>query len=399
MPEVKRRDSKGRKLWTGESQNSDGRYVYKYLDNRGDRKAVYSWRLTESDAVPKGKRQDDSLREKEKLIQKQLTENINSEGADITVLDLVKKYVSQKRGVRYNTQRSYNSIINLVIKEEFGKLKINKVKLSDAKLWLIKLQEDGRGYSTIHAVRGVIKPAFQMAVDDDLIRKNPFEFQLTNLVVNDSVTRQAITREQEKQFLDFVKNDRHFCRYYEAINILFKTGLRISEFAGLTKDDIDLKNRIINVDHQLLKKNNMEYVIEGTKTGSGNRKIPMSDDVYECFKSILENRNRPKIEPMIDGKSGFLYLDKNGMPIVAMNWIKYFKSICKKYNNIHKLQMPKITPHICRHTFCTNMAKAGANPKFLQYIMGHSDIGITLNTYTHVNVDDVKDEVKKLCNW
>lgn len=55
-------------------------------------------------------------------------------------------------------------------------MRIDKIKLSDAKGWLIKLQSDGRGYSTIHTVRGVIRPAFQMALDDDLIRKNPFEF-------------------------------------------------------------------------------------------------------------------------------------------------------------------------------------------------------------------------------
>jgi len=178
MPEVKRRDSKGRKLWTGESQNSDGRYVYKYIDNRGDRKAVYSWRLTESDTVPKGKRQDVPLREKEKLIKKDLADNINFGGADITVLDLVKKYVSQKRGVRYNTQKNYNLVINIIQKEEFGILKIDKVKLSSAKSWLIKLQEGGKSYNTICTIRGVIKPAFQMAIDDDLIRKNPFDFKL-----------------------------------------------------------------------------------------------------------------------------------------------------------------------------------------------------------------------------
>ena len=63
-------------------------------------------------------------------------------------------------------------------------------------MWLIKLQDDGRGYSTIHTVRGVVRPAFQMAMDDDLIRRNPFEFQLNTVVVNDSVTREAITRKQ-----------------------------------------------------------------------------------------------------------------------------------------------------------------------------------------------------------
>ena len=67
------------------------------------------------------------------------------------------------------------------------------MKLSDAKCWLIKLQKDGRGYSTIHSVRGVVRPAFQMAVDDDLIRKNPFGFQLVDVVINDSIKSEAIS--------------------------------------------------------------------------------------------------------------------------------------------------------------------------------------------------------------
>lgn len=96
------------------------------------------------------------------------------------------------------------------------------------------MQKDGRGYNTIHAIRGVIRPAFQMVVDDDLLCKNPFEFMLATVVVNDSVTREAITREQERKYLEFIKNDKHFSRYYEGIYILFKTGLRISEFTGLT---------------------------------------------------------------------------------------------------------------------------------------------------------------------
>ncbi len=118
----------------------------------------------------------------------------------MTVLELVKKYIGQKTGVRHNTEANYNFLINIIKKEEFGAKSIDKVKLSDAKAWLIKLQADGRGYGTIHSVRGVVRPAFQMAVDDDLIRKNPFEFQLCTVVVNDSVTREAITRKQESSW-------------------------------------------------------------------------------------------------------------------------------------------------------------------------------------------------------
>ena len=205
-----------------------------------------------------------------------------------------------------------------------------------------------------------------------------------------------ITRDQERRFLAFIKGDKHFCRYYDGIYILLHTGLRISEFCGLTKDCIDFKGHKIIVDHQLLRTSQMEYVIEDTKTESGTRMVPMTPEVEACFRKILEARAKPKIEPIIDGHSGFLFLDKNGMPMVALHWEKYFQHIVEKYNKIYKVQLPKITPHVCRHTFCSKMAKNGMNPKTLQYIMGHSDISVTLNTYTHVSFEDAQAEVKRM---
>ena len=392
----KRRDSKNRILRNGESQRKDGRYAYKYVDGNGQMCFLYSWKLEKTDKLPTGKRDDLSLREKIKLLQKDLDDEIVPRGGEMTVYQLAKKYISQKTGVKHNTEANYNFVLNIIKKEKFGACRIDRVKLSDAKAWLIKLQKDGRGYSSIHSIRGVIRPAFQMAVDDDLIRKNPFEFMLATVVVNDSVTREAITRKQEREFLEFVKNDRHFSKYYEGIYILFKTGLRISEFTGLTLSDIDLEKRTININHQLQRKRNMEYTIEDTKTSSGTRVLPMTDDVYACFKHIIENRKKPKVEPLIQGKAGFLYLDKNGMPMVAMHWEKYFQHICEKYNSIYKVQMPKITPHVCRHTYCSNMAKSGMNPKTLQYLMGHSDIGVTLNTYTHLGFEDAREELRRV---
>lgn len=236
----------------------------------------------------------------------------------------------------------------------------------------------------------------RMAVDDDLIRKNPFDFQLVSVIVNDSVTREAITHDEKRKFLELVKNDKHFCKYYEGIYILFYTGMRIFEFAGLTVKDINLRERTIKIDHQLHRTSRMQYIIEPPKTEAGERVIPVQDEVYECFKHIIENRKKSKIEPMVDGKSGFLYLDKNGMPMVALHWEKYFQYICEKYNEIYKVQMPKITLHVCRHTYCSHCASSGMNPNHLQYLMGHSDIGVTLNTYTHVDFDNVKKEVDRL---
>lgn len=395
MSEV-RRDHKGRKLLNGESQRKDGKYEYKYQDARGRRKTVYSWKLTPADRVPAGKRDDISLREKIKQIQKELNSNITPDGGDFTVLELVEKYISQKTGVRHNTRSNYNFVVNVIKKEAFGQKRIDKIKVSDAKEWLIKMRQvDGRGYSSIHTIRGVVRPAFQMAVDDDLLVKNPFEFQLNTVVVNDSVTREAITRQQERDFLKFVKNDKYFCKYYDGIYILFKTGLRISEFVGLTKKNLDFENNRIIVDHQLQRTRDMKYVIEDTKTSSGTRIIPMTEEVYECFKRIVENRKKPKKEPVIDGYKGFLFLDKKDMPEVALHWEKHFEWALAKHNRIYKEQLPKITPHVCRHTYCSNMAKSGMNPKTLQYLMGHSDIGVTLNTYTHLGAEDAKKELGK----
>lgn len=391
----KRRDNKGRLLWTGESQETDGRYVYKYTDAFGKRKTVRSWRLTKADPVPNGKKPSLSLREMEKEIQANLTKGIGNN--DLTVLELVDTYLATITGVRHNTSANHNTVRNIVAKEAFGYYKIDKVKMTDAKLFLIKLQkEDGKGYSSIHNIRGVLRPAFQMAVDDDMLVKNPFDFQLAGVIVNDSVTREAISRDDERRFLDFVKNDKHFSKYYDAIFILFNTGLRISEFCGLTLSDIDLDAEEINIDHQLQRMRNMKYVIEPTKTNAGTRVIPMDEGVADAFRRIIANRKAPKCEPVVDSYTGFLFLDKNGMPMVALHWEHRFKHICQKYNKIYKLQMPKVTPHVCRHTYCSNKAKSGMNPKVLQYLMGHSDISVTMNTYTHLGLVEAKEEMDRL---
>ena len=392
----KRRDNRGRILHNGERQRQDGRYAYKYKDLNGETKFVYSWRLDKNDRAPAGRARDLSLREKERQIQQDLFNQIVPNGGNMTVLELVEKYLSLKVNVRHNTQANYNFVKGILKKEPFGSMRIDKVKLSDAKAWLIKLQKDGRGYSTIHSVRGVVRPAFEMAVQDDLVRKNPFGFELATVVVNDSVTREAITRAQERAFLKFIKEDKCYSKYYDGIFILFNTGLRISEFCGLTMADIDFKKKRIRVDHQLQRAHNMEYVIEDTKTKSGERFVPMSPQVAESFRRIIDNRKTPKQEPIIGGYTGFLFLDKNEMPMVALHWEHYFKHIRTKYNKIYKIQLPKITPHVCRHTFCSNMAKSGMSPKTLQYIMGHADISITLNTYTHLKFDDAKVEFDRV---
>lgn len=390
-----RRDSKHRILRTGESIRANGKYQYKYIEN-GKPKFVYSWRLVPTDLQPIGKHPCLSLRELEKLVGKDIDSRLDPMWKNQTVNELIARHLRTKTGVKYSTTKNYDFVRNIMEKDEFGSRKISEVKTSDAKLFLIRLQQEGKGSSTIKTVRGVLRPAFQMAVDDDILLKNPFGFQLVGVIVNTEQIRQAITKDQMNKFLKFVREDNVYCKYYEVFYILFHTGMRISEFCGLTINDIDMENRIIDINHQLQRTSDMRYLIESTKTNAGTRKLPMTDDVYQMFKTILESRPDNLPEIMIDGYCGFLFRDKNGMPEVAMHWEHRFKNAVTRYNEIFKLQMPSITPHVCRHTYCSNMARAKMNSKTLQYLMGHSDISVTMNTYTHLGLEDAKDEMIRL---
>ena len=149
----KRRDSKHRILRTGESIRSNGKYQFKYHID-GKPHFVYSWRLEPTDPVPAGKTAGPSLRELEKQIGYDQDAQMDPLGKNITVKELVTKYLATKTGVRPNTKMNYGFVQNLLEGETFSSRKISAVKTSDAKLFLIKLQEDGKGYSTIKTVRG-----------------------------------------------------------------------------------------------------------------------------------------------------------------------------------------------------------------------------------------------------
>ena len=380
----KRKDKKGRVLRTGESQRKDLIYQYRYTDIHGKRQTIYSSDLKE-------------LREKEKEIQAWVDEGLDYAAGNVTVTQLVERYISIKQGVRYNTKVGYSFVLGLIKKERFGYRVIRDIKVSDAQQWMIKLQQDGRGYSTLTSVRGVLKPAFQMAYNEDVIRRNPFDFKLTDVVVNNSKKRIAMTEKQQKLWMGYIKEDSTYAKYYDEFVVLLGTGLRISEFCGLTLEDLDFENQRINVDHQLCKSMTNEYFVENTKTKCGIRTIPMSSDVYNSLKNIVSNRIKSQKEYVVDGYTNFLNINRYGNPCVSYNYDSIFKSALNRYNKHHADNpLPKITPHIMRHTFCTNLINAGVNIKTVQYLMGHSTANITLNIYTHSDYDSVVSQVASL---
>ena len=392
----KRRDSKGRLLKSGESQRPDGRYAYKYMDTFGNPKFVYSWKLVPTDKIPAGKRPDLSLREKVRQIQQDIADGIDPIGKKMTVCQLYAKYIRQRGNVKRGTKKSREQLMKLLSDDKLGAASIDSVKLSDAKEWALCMQEQGVAYNTICNSKRSLKAIFYMAIQDDCIRKNPFDFPINDVINDDTEPKVPLTPAQEEELLKFMQDDPVYAKYYDEVVILLETGLRISELCGLTETDLNFEKRFVNVDHQLLRSTEDGYYIETPKTDSGFRQVPMSAAAYEAFQRVLKNRRGAKaIE--VDGYSNFLFLNRDGLPKVAVNYDAMFKCLAKKFNKCHKEPLPPVmTPHTMRHTFCTRMANAGMNPKALQYIMGHANIVMTLNYYAHATCNSAQAEMERL---
>ena len=240
----KRRDNKNRILRTGESQRKDGRYAYKYIDTFGKPQFVYSWKLVPTDKTPAGKRDDIALREKEKEIQKDLDDGIDHIGKKMTVCQLYAKQIRHRANVRHGTKQGRKQLMRILQEDKLGACRIENVKLSDAKEWALRMKEKGYGFKTINNHKRSLKAAFYTAIQDDCIRKNPFDFQLNTVLEDDTEPKEPLSPTQEAAFLSFVQHDKVYQKYYDEIIILLGTGLRISELCGLTEDDIDLGNSL-----------------------------------------------------------------------------------------------------------------------------------------------------------
>ena len=390
----KRRDNRGRILRTGESQRKDGRYAYKYTDAYGKPQFVYSWKLVATDKTPAGKRDVPALRDKVKEICRDLDDGIDTIGKKMTVCQLYAKQNGLRKNVKHGTEKNREYLMSLLQDDPIGMKSIDTVKQSDAKEWVIRMSEKGFAYQTISNFKRSLKAAFFTAIEDDCIRKNPFNFTLDTVIEDDSEAKAALTPKQEENLLAFMAQDTVYRKYRDEVIILLGTGLRISEFCGLTTA-LDFKNRYINVDHQLLRDADVGYYVETPKTKNGIRQIPMTEEVYQALKRVLKSRENA-VPFSVDGYKNFLFLKNDGMPKVAANYESMLKELVHKYNKQNKDQMPHITPHILRHTFCTRLANAGMNPKALQYIMGHANITMTLNYYAHADFDSAKAEMERL---
>ncbi len=396
-----RKDKKGRKLRENENQRKDGRYSYCYTDPKtGKRKYVYAKDLLE-------------LREKEKKLTQDIEEDIVTDAAarKMTVNELFARYIDTKN-LKENTRKNYIATWNNHAKDDIGLMKVVQVKPSDVKLFYAKLSNAGYSRSVIKLLKNMLCPALEMAVDDDLIRKNPAAKCGISDLGEDPKEKIALTPEQQDRLLAFVRESNVYNVYFPMLVIMIGTGARIGEIIGLTWSDVDMDKRVIHIERQLLYKNlgdGCKFHESTPKTTSGNRVIPMSDDVYKAFaeqRKLNFQRGIPGNVEVI-GRIGYIFVTKNGSPIMPNAFNNALKNIVDAYNEKEQEcarkekrsveLMPHLSAHSFRHTGCTRMAEQGLDMKVVQYVMGHANIDVTMEVYNHITESArVEKEMEKL---
>lgn len=400
-----RKDLRGRSLRKGEVQRaSDKRYMYTYTDPLGRRKFIYANDLTQ-------------LREKEeKLLKDQL------DGLDIyvagkaTLNETFDRYISTKYNLRESTRSSYIYTYDHYVRETFGLKRIAEIKYSDVlQFYYHLLNQQGISLGTLDSVHCLLHPTFQLAVRDEIIRKNPTDGVMKEISRESGKNRgvrHALTIEQQRCFMEYIANHPIYYHWWPMFTILLGTGCRIGEALGLRWQDLDFENRVININHSLV-----YYPVNGSnkcvlrvslpKTDAGIRTIPMLDIVKDAFEMLYEEQKENGFnETEIDGMTGFIFCNRFGSVPNPQTVNHTIKRIANNYNADEVVRakkehrdpiiLPNFSCHHLRHTFCTRLCENETNLKVIQSIMGHKNIETTLDIYAEATEKKKQESFENL---
>lgn len=400
-----RKDLRGRSLRKGEVQRaSDKRYMYTYTDPLGRRKFIYANDLTQ-------------LREKEeKLLKDQL------DGLDIyvagkaTLNETFDRYISTKYNLRESTRSSYLYTYDHYVRDTFGLKRIAEIKYSDVlQFYYHLLNQQGISLGTLDSVHCLLHPTFQLAVRDEIIRKNPTDGVMKEISRESGKNRgirHALTIEQQRCFMEYIANHPIYYHWWPMFTILLGTGCRIGEVLGLRWKDLDFEKRIISINHSLVYypangSNKCVLRVSLPKTDAGIRTIPMLDIVKDAFEMLYEEQKENGFnETEIDGMTGFIFCNRFGSVPNPQTVNHTIKRIANNYNADEVVRakkehrdpiiLPNFSCHHLRHTFCTRLCENERNLKVIQSIMGHKNIETTLDIYAEATEKKKQESFENL---
>ena len=362
----KRRDDKGRILKSGESQRKDGLYQYRYTINKV-RKTVYANTLKE-------------LREKEDEITKLKLTNRTAAllRPTITLIEQVDAYIATKNNWKHSTGCTMDTARRFVEKQGIGSIRLSVLNRLQMIQFFQTMQENGYSKAYLTNIRYLLYAACQMAIEDDLIVKNPFNFP-SGVLKNDQKSRHPISLERWESLLAFMQEDKVCRKHVDIFIVLYETGIRVGELVGLAPRHINFETGFLKIERQYCSghiKNQGAYFAP-PKSQAGNREIPLSELATEAFKRLIAARPE-------DADEEHLLYTQRQTPMQMGDVESFFRTAANRYNAKHPDNRIYFTPHYMRHSYCSRLVGLGVYEPSIRYTMGHAPKDLTIGVYGHV---------------
>lgn len=367
------KDLKGKELGLGICQQSNGMYVARFTNRFGERKSRRFTKLQECRKwIAEAKYSDEHT---------DATYN-----SDVFVDSWFEYWISIKElTVRPNTVRNYKERYNRNIKSVIGKRLLSEVKPIHCQTIFTKMAKEGYRNSTIYQTRITLYNMLEFAKENEVIRSNPCKRSVKSDIGKETEKKEALTIENQKKFLKGTRG-----RAYEnAYRFILQTGLRTGELVALTWKDIDFEKHTLKIERSMEFRHSVgEWRVGPPKSKSGYRTIPLTEEAINILKRQKEKNS--KLEIIAEEWKDHIFLCRKGTPVKNSTYDTALFKICDQVN------IPRFSMHVLRHTFATRCIEAGMIPKTLQKIMGHSNIGITMNLYVHITEDEKQKEIEMI---
>lgn len=252
-----------------------------------------------------------------------------------------------------------------------------------------------------------IKPIhniFEVATRNDLITKNPCLATVRPTACHHE--RQVLTLEEQNQLLTFIQQEKwNFCE--PIITTLLGTGIRIGELLGLKWEDIDFEKKTISINRTLVYTKNEKtgkfgFEMQSPKTRHSKRILPMHPNVESALKRQFNNQQKLRQQNKWKTLRGFetlIFTGYKGHPLLTasvQNMLNRLVADIQKNAELPLCNIKHLHPHMMRHSFATRCFEADIPPKTVQTLLGHSNIQMTLDLYTHVSEEKKLKDMQKL---
>ncbi len=391
------KDLKGKELPKGIYQRKDGRYEARASIN-GIKIQLYNFNLKE-------------LRVEFEKRKEEAKQGVDKKLSNITLDEWFEEWF-----VRYKVPHIKETSVTPMktkYRANFGRL-IGNMKVADIRNMDIQdvintMQREGKATSSMRDALGRVRECLESAKNNRIISENPC-FDITVPWENVSKERRFLTQEEQNRFLQQVEDNW----YKEMFYIMFLTGMRIGEVGGLKWEDVDFKNKCININRSLscqYEAGEKTVRLTAPKTHNSYRKIPFMGEAEKMFLSQKKKQDKIKKELgkryRSNGElSDLVFVTSMGSPVFRYHAEKEVKKVVKAINeqeafdSVREQKEPHyfedLYPHAIRHTFCSRCFQLNMNPKVVQKLMGHQHYSTTIDIYTHVMQDDIHTEISKL---